>query len=191
MSLQEQADGVVNGGRKVVAGYFVSVDGVAEAADQFITAWDDVVDAKGAELIEGQDAVILGRKSYDEWVGYWPTSDVEPFASFINAVPKYIATSTPLKEEWANSQVIEGDLAEFVRRLKSEPGGTIGVHASISVTRTLLAAGLVDELRLVIAPTIVTTGKRLFDNLPPLHLKTLRATTTPSGYLLADYRVTH
>jgi dihydrofolate reductase len=175
--------------RKVVAGYFLSLDGVAEAPDRFITAWDDETDASGARLIETQDAVVLGRRTYDEWAEYWPGSEIEPFASFINAVPKYVATSAPLDHEWANSCVIDGGLVDFVRQLKDQPGGDIGVHGSISVTQTLLAADLVDELRLVIAPTIVGGGQRLLDGLPPIRLETIRSTTSPSGHHLVDYRV--
>jgi dihydrofolate reductase len=177
--------------RKVVAGHFVSVDGVAEAPDRFITAWDDETDASGADLIATQDAVILGRRSYDEWAGFWPGSDIEPFASFINAVPKYVATSTPLEREWANSHRIDGGLVDFVQHLKAQPGGDIGVHASLTVTRALLAAGVVDELRLVVLPTIVGNGHRLFDGLPPLRLETIRGTASPSGHLLVAYRVAH
>ena len=159
------------------------------SADQIITAWDDETDAKGKELISTQDTVILGRRTYDEWAGYWPGSDIQPFASFINAVPKYVATSTPLDVEWANSHVIEGDLVDFVRDLKTQPGGDIGVHGSISVTQALLAAGLVDELRLVIAPAIVGRKRRLLDGLPPIRLETIRSSATPSGHLLVDLRV--
>ena len=73
--------------------------------------------------------------------------------------------------------------------LKGQPGGDIGVHGSISVTRTLLAADILDELRLVIAPTIAASGQRLFDGLPPIRLETIRGNATPSGHLLVDYRV--
>jgi dihydrofolate reductase len=192
MSSQDHPDTNATAGqspRKVVAGHFLSLDGVAEAPDRFITAWDDETDAKGAELIATQDTVILGRRSYDEWVGFWPGSEIEPFASFINAVPKYVATSTPLDREWTNSRVIDGGLVEFVRHLKAQQGGDIGVHASISVTRALLAAGVVDELRLVVAPTIAGSGQRLFDGLPSIRLETIRGTASPSGHLLVDYRV--
>jgi dihydrofolate reductase len=175
--------------RKVVAGYFLSLDGVAEAPDRFLTAWDDETDASGVDLIATQDAVILGRRTYDEWAEFWPGSDIQPFASFINAVPKYVATSTPLDREWANSQVIDGGLVEFVRHLKGGSGGDIGIHGSISVTQTLLAADVVDELRLVITPTIVGSGQQLFDGLPPIRLETIRSSTSPSGHLLVDYRV--
>src|SRR3954447_23748260 len=166
--------------RKVVAAYFLSLDGVAEAANRFITAWDDETDASGVNLIATQEAVILGRRTYDEWAEFWPSSDIQPFASFINAVPKYVATSTALEREWANSQVIEGELVEFVRQLKSQPGGDIGVHASISVSQALLAAGVVDELRLVVAPTIAGNGRRLFEELPAIGLETIRGSASPS-----------
>lgn len=174
--------------RKVVAFEFLSLDGVAEGPDRFFTDWDDVMDVNGEALIATQDAVILGRRSYDEWAEFWPGSEIEPFATFINGVAKYVATSAPLEREWANTTVINGDLAEFVRDLKDRPGGDIGVHASISVAQTLLAAGVVDELRLAIAPVIVGSGRRLLDGLPSIRLKTIRGVTSPSGYLLVDYR---
>ncbi len=175
--------------RKVVAFEFVSLDAVAETPDRFFTRWDDVVDASGSSLIATQDAVVLGRRSYDQWSAFWPGSDIEPFATFINGVQKYVATSSPLEGEWANATVIEGDLIAFVRDLKDRPGGDIGVHASISVVQALLAAGVVDELRLAIAPVIVGSGRRLLDGLPEIQLEPLRSLTSPSGYLLVDYAV--
>ncbi len=193
MSFEARPDTIETGSgqpsRKVVAAYFLSLDGVAEAPNTFPTAWDDETDASGANLIATQDAVVLGRRSYDDWAAFWPKSEIEPFASFINAVPKYVATSTPLEAEWSNSYVIEGELVDFVRHLKDQPGGDIGIHASISVTQTLLAAGVVDELRLVVGPAIVGSGKRLFDGLPPLRLELIRCTASSSGHLLVDYRV--
>jgi dihydrofolate reductase len=177
--------------RKVVAGHFLSLDGVAEAPERFITAWDDETDASGADLIATQDAVILGRRTYDEWAEFWPGSEIQPFASFINAVPKYVATSTRLDREWTSSRVIDGGLIDFVRHLKGQPGGDIGVHGSISVTRTLLAADVVDELRLVIAPTIAGSGQRLLDGLPLIRLETIRGAASSSGHVLVDYRVVH
>lgn len=85
--------------------------------------------------------------------------------------------------------MIDGALVDFMRHLKGPPGGDIGVHGNISVTRTLLAADVVDELRLVIAPTIAGSGQILFDGLPPIRLETIRSTASPRGYLLVDYRV--
>jgi dihydrofolate reductase len=174
--------------RRVVAYELLSLDGVAESPETFFPDWDEAMDANLAEVISAQDAVILGRRSHDEWADYWPSSDVEPFATFINGVAKYVATSTPLDRDWPHTTVVEGDLVDFVRRLKDQPGGDIGVHASISVARALLLAGVVDELRLVIAPAIAGSGKRLLDDLPAMRFEPLRSTTSPTGYLLVDYR---
>jgi hypothetical protein len=77
-------------------------------APNSLFGWDDAVDAKIPELIATQDAVILGRRSYNEWAQFWPSSQIEPFATFINGVEKYVATSTPLDQEWANSTVVDG-----------------------------------------------------------------------------------
>lgn len=173
--------------RRVVVYELLSLDGVAENPDEFFD-WDDTLDANLGEVIAEQDAVILGRRSYREWAGFWPGSDIEPFATFINGVAKFVATSSPLDPEWTNATVIGGGLVDFVRELKSRPGADIGVHASISVAQTLLAAGVVDELRLVIAPRIVGTGRRLLDGVPSLRLELIRSTVTPTGHVLADYR---
>lgn len=179
----------MDSGRKVVVCELMSLDGVAEAPNIFFTAWDAEADAAGADWITTQDAVILGRHSYNEWAGFWPVSEIEPFATFINTVPKYIATSTPLDPEWAHASAIDGDLVGFVRELKSRPGGDIGVHGSISVAQTLLAAGVVDELKLVIAPTIAGVGSKLLDGLPMIQLALTRSVISPTGYLIVDYRI--
>ena len=95
----------------------------------------------------------------------------------------------PLDPTWANTTVVDGELVEFVRDLRNQPGADIGVHASISVAQALLAAGVVDELRLVIAPTIAGSGRRLLDGLSAIRLESIRSTTSPTGSLLVDYRV--
>lgn len=172
--------------RKVVAYVLLSIDGVAEHPEEFFE-WDDEVDALAADVTATQDAVILGRRSYDEWAAFWPGSEIEPFSTFINGVTKYVATSTPLAD-WENSTAITGDLVDFVQDLKRRPGGDIGVHASISVTQALLAAAVVDELVLAIAPRIVGNGRRLFDGLPPIQLELIRTQRSPGGHLLATYR---
>jgi dihydrofolate reductase len=175
--------------RKIVVYELLSLDGVAEAPDSFFADWDDAMDANLAAVIGAQDAVILGRRSYTEWAEFWPSSQIEPFATFINGVTKHVATSTPLDRDWANAAAIDGGLVEFVRELKQQPGGDIGVHASISVAQALLAADVVDELRLVIAPRIAGRGRRLLDGLPSIRLETIRSAVSPTGYLLVDYRV--
>jgi dihydrofolate reductase len=175
--------------RKVVLYELLSLDGVAQDPDTFIIDWDEEMDANLAAVIATQDAVILGRHSYDEWSDYWPGSDVEPFATFINGVAKYVASSTPLGGHWHNTTAIEGALLEFVRDLKNSSGGDIGVHASISVAQALLAGDAIDELRLVVAPAIAGGGRRLWDGLTPIRLEPISSVTTPKGYQLVDYRI--
>ena len=176
--------------RKVVAYELVSLDGVAEEPDRFF-GWDDTLDANLDAVIATQDAVVLGRRTYDEWAGYWPGSDLEPFASFINGVEKHVVTSTPLEPAWTGATVVEGALAAYVADLKDRDGGDIGVHASLSVVRALLTAGLVDELRLVVAPAVAGSGRRLLDGVPSVRLEVLRSATSPTGHLVVDYRVLH
>jgi len=176
--------------RKVVVYELLSLDGVAEDPDRFMSDWDAAMDANLARVIASQDAVILGRRSYAEWARFWPTSRIEPFASFVNGVTKYVATSTPLDRDWAGAVQIEGGLIEFVEVLRRQSGGDIGVHASISVARAMLAAGVVDELSLVIAPTIVGRGRRLLDGLPSRRLELISGELSPAGWLLAHYRLT-
>ncbi|ALE06022.1 deaminase [Arthrobacter sp. ERGS1:01] len=175
--------------RKIVVYELLSLDGVAEDPDAFFADWDEAMDANLAAVIATQDAVILGRRSYAEWAQFWPTSDIEPFASFINGVTKYVATSTPLDLEWANATAVDGGLVGFVRDLRQQDGGDIGVHASISVAQALLAAGVVDELKVVIAPRIAGSGRRLLDGLPSIKLESIQSGMSPTGYLMADYRV--
>ena len=175
--------------RKIVVYELLSLDGVAEAPDSFFADWDEVMDANLAAVIATQDAVILGRRSYAEWARFWPDSKIQPFAAFINGVTKHVATSTPLDRDWANATALDGGLVEYVRDLKQQRGGDIGVHASISVAQALLAADVVDELRLVIAPRIVGRGRRLLDGLPPIRLESIQSKMSPTGYLLVDYRV--
>jgi dihydrofolate reductase len=177
--------------RKIVVYELLSLDGVAEDPDSFFAHWDKAMDANLAAVIGTQDAVILGRRSYTEWAHFWPDSRIEPFATFINGVTKYVATSTPLDLDWASASGIDGELIEFAKDLKQRSGGDVGVHASISVAQALLAAGAADELRLVIAPKIAGRGRRLLDGLPPIQLEAVRSETSPTGYLLADYRVIH
>jgi dihydrofolate reductase len=175
--------------RKIVVYELLSLDGIAEDPDRFFADWDDAMDANLAAVIATQDAVILGRRSYTEWAQFWPSSQIQPFATFINGVTKYVATSTPLDREWAHATVLDGGLVACVRELKQQRGGDVGVHASISVAQALLAAEVVDDLRLVIAPRIAGRGRRLLDGLPAMQLASIRSELSPTGSLLVDYRV--
>jgi dihydrofolate reductase len=175
--------------RKVVAYELLSVDGVAEEPSQFITDWDGAMDENLGRVIATQDAVFLGRRTYDDWAEFWPNSAIEPFASFINGVEKYVVTSTVPEVTWARTTVITGGLIDVLADMKQRSGGDIGVHGSISLTRSLLAIGLIDELRLVIAPALQGAGRRLFDEGTPRPLALTGSDISPSGSLLLDYRI--
>jgi dihydrofolate reductase len=175
--------------RKVVVYELLSLDGVAEEPNEFITDFDDAMEENLARVIGAQDTVLLGRRTYDEWAAFWPTSEIEPFATFINGVEKFVATSTPLDRPWASSSVVENDLTEFVAERKRRPGGDIGVHGSIALAQSLFDAGLVDELRLVIAPAVQAHGRRLFDQSSARRLTLIRTVTSPMGYVLVDFEV--
>jgi dihydrofolate reductase len=175
--------------RKVVAGGFLSLDGVAEQPDEFVTEWDEAVDENIGRVIATQDTVLLGRGTYDEWSAFWPNSNIEPFATFINGVEKFVASSTTPGMTWSNTSVIDGGLSEFVTELKRQPGDDIGVHESIALTQSLLEAGLVDELWLCVAPVLHMHGRKLFDKGLPRKLVLTRHVATPAGYLLLDFQV--
>jgi dihydrofolate reductase len=175
--------------RKVVAYELLSLDGVAEQPDEFITEFDDEMRANLRRVIATQDTVLLGRRTYDEWAAFWPPSEIEPFASFINNVEKFVVTSTTPGLTWANASVVNGALPEFVTELKQRSGGDIGVHGSVALTQSLLEEGLVDELRLVIAPALHMHGRKLFDRGLSRRLTLTRHVESPAGYLLLDFQV--
>jgi len=174
--------------RPVVLYTLLSLDGVAESPDQFVFDWDDRLDGNLADVIAEQDAVLLGHQMYDEWAGYWPTSDVEPFASFINGVQKYVVTSSEPEGDWGPRTLVTDDVEGFVAELKQGDGGAIGIHGSIRLAQSMLSAGLVDELRLVIAPTTVGSGQRLFGEDDLRRWELITSEGSPSGELLLHYR---
>ena len=133
--------------------------------------------------------MLLGRKTYEEWSNFWPDSNIEPFATFINNTPKYVASKTLSSLGWPQSSLLSGDLRDEVAALKSKPGKAIGVHGSISLVQTLLDAGLIDELKLVICPAIAGQGRRLFSrDGDPIQLDLQSAQTTPGGLQFLVFR---
>jgi dihydrofolate reductase len=153
--------------RKVIASEFVSLDGVFEAPDQWHFPYFD--EEMGQEIVAamGQaDAMLMGRVLYEEWADFWPRQDPEenPFAVRMNGVRKYVV-STTLEEPlgWENSTLIKENVAEEIAGLKRQTGGDISISGSGSLVRSLLQYGLIDELRLMIHPVVVGSGKRLFE----------------------------
>lgn len=169
--------------RKLVSHLFISLDGVVEAPNRFLRPeqYGDL-DLFHEDTIGGQDAVLMGRKTYEEWAAFWPTSDIQPFAGFINSVPKYVVSRSLKTVDWPGSALLPGDLHAEVAALKTQPGQAIGVHGSIGLVQSLLVAGLLDELRFILCPAAVGQGRRLLDrDGDPVQLDLLSARTTPNG----------
>ena len=177
--------------RKVYAGLFSSIDGVVEAPNEWQTAFDEEMGAALSRMLAEQDAVLLGRVTFTDWAGYWPTSTDEPFASWINSTQKYVASSTlDSVEHWPNSTLIKGSVADFLAELRQQDGGTIGTAGSPSLVRSLIDEGLLDELTLMISPVVAGGGrKRLFaDDAALATFELVEAKPTSSGTLIATYR---
>lgn len=169
--------------RKLISYLFISLDGVVESPDRFLR--HDLypeLDLFINDTIAGQDAVLLGRKTYEDWSKFWPNSNIEPFATFINTVPKYVASKSLQTLGWAQSTLLCGDFHQEIAALKNQPGQAIGVHGSISVVQSLLVAGLLDELRFVLCPVVACQGRRLLSGEgEPIQLDLQAVRTTPGG----------
>lgn len=175
--------------RKVVLYSLVSIDGVAEEPGNWLFDADDGLVENLGRVIGTQDAVLLGRGTFDYWVGYWPASEFEPFATFINTTPKYVFTSTPPPDEWPASTIVSVPAVDYVADMKALDGADIGVHGSITLARSLLRAQLVDELRLVVAPTVAGGGRRLFEDGGALQrFDLVDVEQTPRGLVLLGYQ---
>ena len=156
---------------RIVVTEFLSLDGVMEAPggdnDFERGAWsfeiergDDGDQFKLDETMAAE-ALLLGRRTYEGFAAAWPTRGGE-FADKFNNMPKYVVSSTLEDPEWTNSEVLSGDLEEEVARLREEQSGDIVVHGSAQLVQALIEKDLVDELRLMVYPVVLGTGKRLF-----------------------------
>ena len=185
--------------RKLIVSEFVTLDGVMEAPGGEPThphsGWvfdfmsEEQQQYKLQETLEAE-ALLLGRVTYEGFAAAWPERDGE-FADKMNSMPKYVASTTLSGAglEWSNSQVIEGDVVAGVRRLKEEVGGPILVAGSQTLVHTLIGAGLVDELRLMVFPVLLGSGKRVFPSDSPdkTALKLADSQTFESGVVVLTY----
>jgi len=175
--------------RDVVLYALLSLDGVAEEPGNWMFRADDDVFTNLADVISTQDDILLGRETYDYWADYWPTSDVQPFADFINRTTKHVFTSSQPVQSWSESVLADAPLITYVERLKDRPGADIGVHGSIRLARDLMAADLVDRLELVIAPTLAGSGRHLLSEAGDLRRLSLsKATRSSTGCVFLAYQ---
>jgi dihydrofolate reductase len=141
------------------------------------------------ELIARKFELLLGRRTYDIWAGYWPQHGDNPVGEIFNRVTKYVATHRPDSLDWEHSQPLGGDVAAAVRELKASAGPELHLWGSSNLLQTLIAADLVDEYRLWVFPVVLGQGKRLFENgVPPRKLTLVESRATSGGVLLNTYR---
>jgi dihydrofolate reductase len=137
----------------------------------------------------GSFDLLLGRRTYDLWSGFWPKAPSGPMADGINAATKYIATHRPESLEWGPFESLGSDIVERIRRLKSQDGPDLILWGSSTLTSTLLEHGLADEVLLVVYPVLLGTGKRFFaEGTPPRSLELVSADALPSGIILSSYK---
>ena len=140
-------------------------------------------------MFERADALLLGRKTWEIWLPYWPNHDDNPFGHAINVLPKYVPSTTLKDPTWQNTHVISGDVEAAIRELKAKPGAEIQLHGSGELLRWLLERDLVDELNLRIYPVIVGDGLRLFPEHGQTHaLEVTDSWSTSSGVRVETYR---
>ncbi len=172
---------------RVVVTEFVSLDGVMEAPggdDDFVRGqWsfefdrgDEGNEFKGAETMDAE-ALLLGRKTYEGFANAWPGRDGE-FADKFNTMPKYVVSSTIKDPDWGNTTVVSGDVPAELAKLRHETDGYLIVHGSRKLVQTLIENDLVDELRLMVFPVVLGTGKKLFGD-----------TAESKKWKVTDYRV--
>ncbi|MEU8071877.1 dihydrofolate reductase family protein [Micromonospora sp. NPDC049151] len=179
----------------VISTLFISADGVAEIdPDWHFPYFDDNMGRAVTEDYDTSDVLLIGRETYDSFAGAWPEREAAggedaPFAKQLGDMRKVVVSRQPLEFSWRNSEVIQGDLIDAVRALKADAGiKGILIPGSISVVRQLLAAGLVDELRLLVHPVAARKGRRLFDEGDaPYHLRVAATEAYPTGVLRVIY----
>ena len=181
--------------RKITAGLFISLDGVVEAPHQWhFPYFNDEMGAAVNATLGTAKTFLFGRKTYDSFAGAWPEREAAggedaPFAKVLGDTRKIVVSNQQLAFTWRNSEQLHGDLIEAVTALKSEIGdGTIGISGSVSIVRQLLAAGLLDELHLLVHPIAVRKGMRLFDEgEPPIPFTLISSQTFETGVLNLVY----
>jgi dihydrofolate reductase len=178
--------------RKVIASLFLSLDGVMEKPETWhFPYFNDEMGAAIVRAMSSADAFLLGRRTYEEWAAYWPSQspDENPMAAAINGMPKFVASTTLDEVTWQNSTLLGADVAGEVDKLKRQPGQDISVTGSATLVRSLLRDGVLDELRLMIHPVVVGSGRRLFeDGESQSQLELVESETFSTGVLNLAYR---
>jgi dihydrofolate reductase len=176
--------------RKIKSNFFISLDGVVEAPDQWhFPYFDDEMGAAVGAGFATADAMLMGRVLYDEWAAYWPENADQPFGDVMNSMKKYVVSDSVQTAEWQNAEIVNGDVAAKLNAIKAQDGGDITMSGSATTVRWLLREGLLDELNLLVHPILVGDGlARLFPpDEPSIPLELLSSQTFTSGVLNLSY----
>ena len=172
---------------RIAAALFTTVDGSAERPDQWHFPYFDEAMGRAVDAHTGRcEAYLMGRGLYEQWSQYWPNSKGDDFADFINPVQKYVLSTTLTSAEWQNTTVLSS--LDEVRALKDRTDGTIGMSGSLTTVRSLLGAGLLDELDLLVDPIVVSGERRWTDELGRVPLELVSSEALPTGVLHLVYR---
>ncbi len=177
--------------RKIVAGLFISLDGVVEAPETWhFPYFDDEMGAAVAAQMAAADTLLLGRHTYEEFAAFWPNqSNDDPTAATMNNTPKVVVSTTLDAATWQNSTLIRENVAGAIADLKRQPGTQIGMTGSATLVRWLLRERLLDELWLMVHPIVVGSGKRLFpDGSDRIPLKLASSQTFSTGVVSLMYQ---
>ena len=184
--------------RKLKIMEHISLDGVIQASGEDDFPYSDWTapyrTPAGREAIMAAHGasfdLLLGRRTYDMWSGFWPKAPGSPMADGLNAATKYIATHRPESLEWGPFKGLGTDIVENIRRIKSQDGPDLILWGSSTLTSTLLEHGLADEVLLVVYPVLLGTGKRFFaEGTPARSFELVSTQTTPTGIILSTYMV--
>jgi dihydrofolate reductase len=175
----------------IKAGLFISLDGVVEAPQTWHFPYaDQQLQAAVGELMSGSDAMLLGRRTYEEFAGYWPGADPgDPMTAAMNGSRKYVVSTTLAEATWQNTTLINTDVEGELAKLRVDT--RLGTTGSATLVRRLLERGLVDELHLLVHPIVVGHGGKLFTDGPTVPLTLLSSTTFDSGVLHLVYAPDH
>ncbi|MCZ7438710.1 dihydrofolate reductase family protein [Micromonospora sp. WMMC241] len=180
---------------KVISTLFISADGVAEIdPDWHFPYFDDNMGRAVTEDYDAADVLLIARPTYESFAGAWPDREAAggedaPFAKQLGDMRKVVVSRQSLEFSWRNSELVQGELVDAVTALKADPGVKgILIPGSISVVQQLLAAGLVDELRLLVHPVAARKGRKLFDEGDsPYHLRVSATEAFPTGVIRVIY----
>jgi dihydrofolate reductase len=137
----------------------------------------------------GNFDLLIGRRTYDAWSGFWPKAPSSPMADGLNAAKKYVVTHRPESLEWGPFEAVGPDIVEGIRRIKSQDGPNLVLWGSSTLTSTLLEHGLADEILFVVYPVLLGTGKRFFaEGTPARSFELVKTQTTPTGVILSHYK---